>query len=66
MPTLKTIALPNRATAFHKRINQNPQWSLEVLAQLKKEDEFGFGVTTEELATRLLSLRLQGKGPVTH
>lgn len=50
---------------MRRRINQNPAWSLQVLQQLKREDMFGFGVTAEELATRLLSLRLQGKGPET-
>lgn len=44
---------------MRKRINQDPNLSLVAYQQLKAEDVFGFGVTVEQLAERLLALALE-------
>lgn len=41
---------------WRKRINKNPQLSLDVYAQLKAEDYFGFGVTMMDLNNRLSAI----------
>lgn len=50
------IELHDYRKLMRKRINRNPQLSLDVIAQLKAEDYFGFGVTMMELNNRLSAI----------
>ena len=57
----KKIKYIDPAVLQRKRINENPSLALAVLRQMKQEDTFGWGVTRQELAERLLSLALASR-----
>jgi hypothetical protein len=48
------------AAMRRKRINSDPALSLRVYRKMRAEDVFGLGITVEELADRLLYLKLSG------
>ena len=50
--------LKDHKLMWRKRINKNPNLSLDVIAQLKAEDTFGFGVTELELINRLTAIAM--------
>ena len=55
---LKQFTAPDYSKMRRRRINQNPALSLVVFNQMKQEC-FGFAPSTEELASRLMGIRLQ-------
>lgn len=55
---IPTLSLP--AARHRRRINANPRLSLAVYRIMKAEDLYGFGVTVQELATRLLAISISG------
>lgn len=59
-PNLKIPSMTPPAVQHRKRINANPRLSLAVYRIMKADDFYGFGVTVQELATRLQALTMSG------